>query len=170
MNTQTQEALELAKETLIFEHTGVGRPRDIDAVITKIEQALEAAQVCQAQELSITMQKDPLAEQHPELYRQNWNAKHPDMQQPAQEPVCWIKVENRFASIGFNYKASWLKKDGYMPVYANPAQPWQGNKEFVTLTDDEVDDLLFDDFGVDIDEWFNYARAIEQALKDKNDH
>jgi hypothetical protein len=31
------------------------------------------------------MQKDPLAEQHPELYRQNWNAKHPDMQQPAQD-------------------------------------------------------------------------------------
>jgi len=50
----------------------------------------------------------------------------------------------------------------YFQSLEQPA--WQG------LTDDEVDDLLFDDFGVDIDEWFNYARAIEQALKDKNDN
>ena len=39
---------------------------------------------------------------------------------------------------------------------------WQG------LTDDEIDNLLFDDFGIDIDEWFKYARAIEANLKEKN--
>jgi hypothetical protein len=110
MNTQTQEALELAKETLIFEHTGVGRPRDIDAVITKIEEALEAEQV----------------REENSRVRQN--------EVPAQE--------------------------------ASEAR----DKEFVTLTDAEIFDLRKDDYGVPSKYWDDYARAIEQALKDKNDH
>ena len=78
----------------------------------------------------------------------------------AQEPVCWIKVENRFASIGFNYKASWLKKDGYMPVYANPAQPWQ------RLADN---DGAIDYRDVDVTtEFVRGALWADQKLKEKN--
>ena len=41
-------------------------------------------------------------------------------------------------------------------------------KEWQGLNDAEIDNLLYDDFGIDIDEWFKYARAIEQALRNKN--
>jgi hypothetical protein len=86
------------------------------------------------------------------------NACYKALEQPAQEPVCWIKVENRFASIGFNYKTSWVKKDGYIPVYTHPHQ-WQG------LTDDEILDMKAKG---KLGSWFDIVRAIEQALRSKN--
>jgi hypothetical protein len=47
---------------------------------------------------------------------------------------------------------------------------WQGNKEFVGLTDDEIDSVWFEVVKENNFEGAGkyFARAIQQALKDKN--
>ena len=49
-------------------------------------------------------------------------------------------------------------------INTHPAPVWQGNKEFVGLSDDEIHDLMIGKNGV----YYNFARAIESMLKDKN--
>ena len=103
------------------------------------------------------------------------------LEQPAQEPVAWNEEE--FNAIAYAYRAfpssevkmvseKYKALVDYVLSIANHAPSWQGNKEFVGLSDDEIG-VLFDIvmandtestefFGID------FARAIEQALKDKN--
>jgi len=49
----------------------------------------------------------------------------------------------------------------------HPAPSWQGNKEFVGLSDDELSELLVSKGETSI-KYLSFARAIEQALKEKN--
>jgi len=78
------------------------------------------------------------------------------LNQPAQEPVAWMDENNYVFE-----KASDIDSGGIkIPLYTHPHQ-WQG------LTDDEIETLahehnLLDDYP------HKFARAIEQALKDKN--
>jgi hypothetical protein len=91
-----------------------------------------------------------------------------DKEQPAQEPVAWMDINGHVVSNKYKEKGNQFSVQDEpfstysIPLYTHPAPSWQG------LTDDEIDNLLFYDFGIDIDEWFKYARAIEQALKEKN--
>jgi hypothetical protein len=83
-------------------------------------------------------------------------------EQPAQEPVAWIKdwADGSREIVPANY-------DNSYPVYTNPAPSWQGNKEFVGLSDDELAKIIGKGAFY---EWndVEFARAIEQALKEKN--
>jgi len=86
------------------------------------------------------------------------NACKEPLEQPTQEPVATVAVDN----IG-NISVGWTKKPNHNDkLYTHPHQ-WQG------LTDDEIDKIYFKEFDmwssqVDID----FAHAIEQALKEKN--
>jgi hypothetical protein len=81
------------------------------------------------------------------------NACKEALKQPAQEPVAWIDddviVENKWECYSKNPE----------PLYTHPHQ-WQG------LTDDEIDKIIEKHKLM----WMttDFARAIEQALKDKN--
>jgi hypothetical protein len=97
------------------------------------------------------------------------------LEQPAQEPVAWIiqtqKIDGEptepYAMMGkYKYVADTCDFGEPIPLYTHPAPSWQG------LSDDEIG-VLFDSvmandtestefFGID------FARAIEQALKEKN--
>ena len=89
--------------------------------------------------------------------------------QPAQEPVAVITPDNygepRLDFIGtFKYKATTAVNPD-IPLYTHPAPSWQG------LSDDEIQNIADETdkvFATSIF-WVNaFARAIEQALKEKN--
>ena len=96
------------------------------------------------------------------IYQQAINACKEALEQPAQEPVAWIKQwENMF---GKHKDIVFIKTDEYSPLYTHPHQ-WQG------LTDDEIDSAWsgVTKYGISgVDFTVRFARAIEQALKDKN--
>jgi hypothetical protein len=82
--------------------------------------------------------------------------KQPAQEQPAQEPVAWMN------DIAFSINKDELTADKFgdiVPLYTHPHQ-WQG------LTDDEIDKIIEKHKLM----WMttDFARAIEQALKDKN--
>ena len=82
------------------------------------------------------------------------------LEQPAQEPVAWIKdwADGSKELVPNNY-------DGSYPVYTHPHQ-WQG------LTHDEIQNELKQMWDKGLIPSYSivaFARAIEQALKDKND-
>ena len=72
------------------------------------------------------------------------------LEQPAQEPVAWMYNGNLHE---FN-PSDWATEP-VTPLYPHPHQ-WQG------LTDDEISQLFVGHTAID------FARAIEQALKEKN--
>jgi hypothetical protein len=84
-----------------------------------------------------------------------------------QEPVCWTVADgwvyaNDTSQIGTSKKVNW------QTLYTAPPK-----REWVGLTDEEIQDLSY--LSQKIDEgnapWFDrleFARAIEQALKEKN--
>jgi hypothetical protein len=90
------------------------------------------------------------------------------LEQPEKEPVAWMD--------GLGYVMSKQRKietqggvgDAYtIPLYTRPAPSWQG------LSDDEIFNCEADAFlKMSHDTWeldfYGYARAIEQALKEKN--
>ena len=85
------------------------------------------------------------------------------LEQPAQEPVAYLKEVGGYGIIDFAH----FDEDGAYPVYTHPNQ-WQG------LTDDEIEyweclkaPPVHPDFLED-DSWREFARCIEQALKEKN--
>jgi hypothetical protein len=118
------------------------------------------------------------------------------LSQPAQEPVAWINVKDKlppqeinFLSFSetFGYQVSMyssnplnstglptlerLKITKWMPIplYTHPTPAWQGNKEFVGLSDDEIWNIA--NFLGKNKEWdypVMFAKTIEQALKEKN--
>jgi hypothetical protein len=82
----------------------------------------------------------------------------------------WVKIDEvreHFDSVGCGtiYKSA---GEGRSPLYtAPPKREWQG------LTDEEIDDLSYLSQKIDASNaaWFDrwgFARAIEQALKEKN--
>ena len=88
------------------------------------------------------------------------------IKQPAQEPVAWMDSEGRFR---LDYKTEIVRSiaavNKEIPLYINPAPSWQG------LSDDEIEQAILSKnkegawWGMCLD----IARAIEQALKEKND-
>ena len=84
--------------------------------------------------------------------------------QPAQEPVAWMDEEGI-------WQYEWEShSDNKKPLYTHPAPSWQG------LSDDEIypmADVCYSEFegvmgkGFVFDR-YKFARAIEQALKEKN--
>ena len=94
------------------------------------------------------------------------NACKEALEQPAQEPE-YVYINP-------------VTKDAYYLTKVDNTHPhqWQGNKEFVGLTDDEIDNIIDNVFskstikknGVKTCSVHEGVRAIEQVLKDKNDH
>jgi hypothetical protein len=85
------------------------------------------------------------------------------LEQPAQEPVAWIKdwADGSKELVPNNY-------DGSYPVYTHPHQ-WQG------LTEDEIHEQIenasipqYQGMDVTATNLITFARAIEQASKEKN--
>ena len=88
------------------------------------------------------------------------------LEQPAQEPVAWYWDNFRDGKPHADVKRGSPKLDGIfgtpIPLYTHPHQ-WQG------LTDDEIQNIMWPKFGCDAsEEDIEFARAIEQALKEKN--
>ena len=81
--------------------------------------------------------------------------------QPAQEPVAWMSKKRGDVS-----KAKMYFNEGeeILPLYTHPAPSWQG------LSDDEINNLhhkwIMNSGNKDTQ--YDFARAIEQALKEKN--
>lgn len=95
------------------------------------------------------------------------------LEQPAQEPVAWL-LEYRYDEFDYWHKncdedklalEMWFDAIRYdttehkiYPLYTHPAPLWQG------LSDEEIETIMVGKNGT----YFNFARAIEQALKEKN--
>jgi hypothetical protein len=99
---------------------------------------------------------------HTDLCNEALNACKEALEQPAKEPVAWIKQwENMF---GKHKDIVFIKTDEYSPLYTHPHQ-WQG------LTDDEIlkASSYIDMLGnIDDDDVIKFACAIEAKLKEKN--
>jgi len=83
------------------------------------------------------------------------------LEQPAQEPVAfqWLESNN------FIKEKTDADTDKWRPLYTHPHQ-WQG------LTDDDIHNIADHSFPFPsemFDEIFAFARAIEQALRIKNE-
>ena len=76
---------------------------------------------------------------------------------PAQEPVAWMN-DIAYSDEIDNLPAN---RGEIIPLYANPATSWQG------LSDGELSELLVSKGETSI-KYLDFARAIEQALKEKN--
>jgi hypothetical protein len=90
------------------------------------------------------------------------NACKKALEQPAQQPVAWM---HRHAGEITEFN-DFQSCEYCEPLYTHPHQ-WQG------LTDDEIGDIYCNTpaqpiSNGDVDLMFDFARAIEQALKDKN--
>ena len=95
------------------------------------------------------------------------NACEEALEQPAQEPVAWNEEE--FNAIAYAYRTCpaheikmvsdrYQELVNYVLSITHPAPSWQG------LSDDEIHNLMIGKNGV----YYNFARVIEQALKEKN--
>jgi hypothetical protein len=80
------------------------------------------------------------------------------LSQPAQEPVAWMN-DIAYSDEIDNLPAN---RGEIIPLYANPATSWQG------LSDGELSELLVSKGETSI-KYLDFARAIEQALKEKNE-
>jgi hypothetical protein len=75
------------------------------------------------------------------------------LEQPAQEPVAWMN------DIAFSMDKELLgTRSRIVPLYIHPAPAWQ------RLSDDEINKIIAYHWGQTKD----WVRAIEQALKEKN--
>ena len=91
------------------------------------------------------------------------------LEQLAQQPVGWMDSEGRFR---LDFKTEIVRSiaavNKEIPLYTHPTPSWQGNKEFVGLSDDELDALNGSPMVLEHSGLYKFARAIEQALKEKN--
>ena len=80
--------------------------------------------------------------------------------QPAQEPVGYTTEFDLETALEGNTLLWFANKNGKynIPLYTHPAPSWQG------LSDDEIEEIIVGKNGT----YFNFACAIEQALKEKN--
>ncbi|MGI9143608.1 MAG: hypothetical protein ACR2IJ_10520 [Fluviibacter sp.] len=84
------------------------------------------------------------------------------LEQPTQEPVAWLQeYENENGDI---YHTVTDERIGIndISVYTHPAPSWQG------LSNDEIDIIMDGDICQSYYEMLGYARAIEQALRERN--
>jgi hypothetical protein len=90
------------------------------------------------------------------------------LEQQTQEPVGWMDSEGRFR---LDFKTEIVRSiaavNKEIPLYTHPAPSWQG------LSDDEIKIIQDNSWIIHSSEHkefntFKFARAIEQALKDKN--
>ena len=111
------------------------------------------------------------------------------LEQPAQEPVAWVK-DNLICPEN-NYETTRTEehpKDlGWTPLYSHPApqpaqEPVSDHEQYMTearkafgiapswqgLSDDELDALNGSPMALEHSSLYKFARAIEQALKEKN--
>ena len=184
------EALKMAIENLEFVYTGdddihtAYYLRKLKETIQACKEALEqpAQAITEGNQLSNlkvgSKPEKPLpppAPKHICIYSKTMNQEYPrkcihcgeveSIIQPAQEPVGY--VTNSGLSAVFNLG---VNLDDDTPLYTHPAPSWQGNKEFVGLSDDDIGRIMqetHEGFSPDHDSW-RFAHAIEQALKEKN--
>jgi hypothetical protein len=133
MNTQTQEALKMAIEVMYCNSPKIGLTQEIEEAIKACKEALDLSE-----------------KQY--TFPDKLNIANCDLKQPAQEPVAWKHdiytgggkiMETWYDEI--KHTASDMKST---PLYTHPHQDGTSpsearDKEFVTLTDDEVDDFMF---------------------------
>ena len=104
------------------------------------------------------------------------------LEQPAQEPVAWISESTLKHSAEYRNRfddaKSWAEIRAVdrkttncdVPLYTYPAPSWQPNKEFVLLSDDELDEIV-DRLNVSLIldcSIADFVNAIEAKLKEKN--
>lgn len=158
MNTQTQEALKMAMEEIKLTYIK-HNARNSPWLQNKTYQACKEALASNSEALA----------------------------QPAQEPV--YQTYNDWCCGGWTDVEKWqyeeAKEENKRILYTHPAPsngmdkplfarvvPWQG------LSDDEIETQITshifgndaDEFSLDIENIRDFARAIEQALKEKNEH
>ena len=103
---------------------------------------------------------------------EDWDAGHPictsdllqackeALEQPAQEPVAWRNPNDDDRRHAFMWNTDARDKEKYtVALYTHPAPSWQG------LSDDEIEDVWNRNWDIG---YKACARAIEQALKEKN--
>ena len=100
-----------------------------------------------------------------QAYERGWNAALAHAAIAQQEPVAWMytsqwKSNERFITT-YQSELTTYKADKVWPLYTAPQK-----KEWVGLTDDEIEDIYFDKFSMS--ELEGFARSIEQVLKEKN--
>ena len=146
--------------------------KQIEALKMAIE-ALEGIDECYWEHTVLQACKEALAEAESESssqpvafngkeYMEGFNAgkMFAELEHTAQKPVAYIKEVGEYGIIDFAH----LDEDGAYPVYTHPAT-WQ------SLSDDEIAEVIKKAFPVvggitNVD--LKFARAIEQALKEKN--
>lgn len=144
MNKQTQEALKMAiEDAMKFVNTlnGYEDANQSKPFKTEADKYLSYASVV-IKSLATSLQEA--------------------LAQPAQEPVAWMSKKRGDVS-----KAKMYFNEGeeILPLYTHPAPSWQG------LSDDDVHNYADHNFAFaseHFEEIFNFYRAIEQALKEKN--
>jgi hypothetical protein len=157
-------ALRLALEALSEAHYVVEHRQDVK----KREQAITAIKEALAQP-----EQDWIERERAVGYREGHQNALKQMAQPEQEPLeywnaveGWVKIEEvreHFDSVGCGtiYKTA---GEDRTPLYTTPPQ-----RTWVGLTDEEIKrlgdlDLDSNYFGL----WYDFARAIEAKLKEKN--
>lgn len=81
-----------------------------------------------------------------------------------QEPVAWISdspTKGNGKQLHWTKSEAWRWSSNITPLYTAPLK-----REWVGLTDEEVSDVI--DNVLEGGGWLDVARAIEQALKEKN--
>jgi hypothetical protein len=93
-----------------------------------------------------------------------WEGEHMVHAPIQQEPVAWMYERDSRKHLTFTDQRFVEQAHPHFnkstPLYTAPPKQWVG------LTDDEVEDIYFDKFSMS--ELVGFARSIEQALKDKN--
>jgi hypothetical protein len=101
------------------------------------------------------------------------NACKEALEQPAQEPVAWMVSYEHTSSLAFQREALKDAKE-IKPLYTHPYQDGTSPSKWTALTDDEIDKFaeMYKDIYIMKQKWQLdtrfFARAIEQALKEKN--
>ena len=97
-----------------------------------------------------------------EIAKERTEALRQALAQPEQEPVGYVTIEN-ISSWAQVPSIKWFKKPTEGPLYTAPLK-----REWVGLTDEEIEEIA-DWADKNAAPWYlEYARAIEAKLKEKN--
>jgi hypothetical protein len=88
----------------------------------------------------------------------NIPAQEASEQSPCEQPVAWLHIDGDSTCTNNTKKYGGVDKEYSIPLYTHPHQ-WQG------LTADEIRHCLYE---FNTQDFIQFARAIEQALKEKN--
>ena len=81
-----------------------------------------------------------------------------------QEPETWMNKHGACTSALFREVEAGAKDEYTQPLYTHP----QPQREWVGLTDDEIDEVLGGDIQDEPNGLLDFVRAIEAKLKEKN--